>query len=468
MDGLTSFVRAEGGQLWDGDERFRFFGLAAPNLHQNESQLHPDGSNRWPDEFETEDVLGTLHQMGSLATRSFGLSVWTHGEVDCHLLGPGRYSEDAFLAYDRVLAVAGRLGIRVIFPFLDSHSFPRVRGIDEFSAWRSKSGFEFWTDAQLKDDFKRLIHDVLNRRNRFTGMLYKDDPAILAWQPGNELDSYFPDRGRTWEEGLDALTPWTLEMAAFLKQEDPNHLVMEAGGRRDVYLDDPNVDLLSDHYYEYWNKLFGKPWELAPIHQQSMEHIDGRKPLIVDEFGLASLPNLRSLMQAIEDSGCVGGLLWSVRGHRRDGGFYEHNEGGTPVNSYHWPGFSTGEPYKEREVLALLRRRAFAIRGLVEPPLSVPGTPVLLSACDGLLVWQGSTGATGYRVERLSPEGRWKVLAESAEDSVVTDVPSFEAQAGDAVPPLFVDTDRGVGPLRYRVTARGGGGESLPSNELEG
>lgn len=449
--------------MWDGDREFRFLALAAPNLHHHEGQLHPDGRNRWPDAFETRDLLETLAQMGGTATRSFGLSVHIDGEPDGHLHGPGQYSEDGFRAYDRVIATAEALSIRLIFPFIDSHSFPNVRGIDEFAAWRDRPGVAFWTDAQLREDFRQLMHEVLNRRNTVTGRLYRDEPAILAWQLGNELDSYFPDRGMDYDEGLEVLTTWSLEMAAFLREAAPNHLVMEAGGRREAFLDDPNIDLLSDHYYEYWNRLFGKPYDLSRIHRESMAQIGGRKPLLVDEFGLAELDNLGSLIDAMIESGCSGGLLWSMREHHRDGGFYEHNEGGTNVNSYHWPGFAVADVYHERPILDLLRRKAYEIRGLECPPLPPPsGVPVLLSAEGGRLTWRGVTGASGYTIERREPGGLWTGVAEGVPDAQVTDVVAFEESRAVVRPPFWVDSQPVEG-AEYRVIGTNSAGSTAPS-----
>jgi endo-1,4-beta-mannosidase len=53
---------------------------------------------------------------------------------------------------------------------------------------------------------------VLNRRNTYTGTLYKDDKAILAWETGNEL--YCP-------------YSWTKQIAAHIKSLDSNHLVWD-------------------------------------------------------------------------------------------------------------------------------------------------------------------------------------------------------------------------------------------------
>ncbi|HAN78603.1 MAG TPA: hypothetical protein DCQ31_13000, partial [Bacteroidales bacterium] len=88
---------------------------------------------------------------------------------------------------------------------------------------------------------------------------------------------------------------------------------------RSALIADPNIDIISDHLYEYWNRMGGKPWELAPIAKASALECKGKKPLMVDEFGLGSTENLRELMKTIREENIVGGLMWSIRGRRRDG-----------------------------------------------------------------------------------------------------------------------------------------------------
>ena len=57
--------------------------------------------------------------------------------------------------------------------------------------------------------------------------------------------------------------------------------------------------------------------------------------------------------------------------------------------------------------MALMRREAFAIRGLPVPEIPAPAPPVLLPVTDaGAISWQGSVGATGYVVERAPEKER--------------------------------------------------------------
>ena len=66
-------------------------------------------------------------------------------------------------------------------------------------------------------------------------------------------------------------------MAAYIKQLDSNHLVMEAGGVDRNALEDPNIDIISDHLYEYWNRMGGQPRQLAPIAKASKRSDQGRE-----------------------------------------------------------------------------------------------------------------------------------------------------------------------------------------------
>jgi hypothetical protein len=467
QDAWPIIVRRDG-VLFEGNRPFRFLGLAASNLHQNEGQLLPDFSNRFPDDFEIRDVLGALHQMGARATRCFALSITApaDGGVPVYISGRRTYNEEAFRALDRVLSLCHEYDVRVIIPLIIAQNFGGIRGVDEFAALAGKPGSAFWTDPEVKDDFHDLIRYVLNRRNTVSGLLYRDDPAVLAWQLGNEFPSWWGDRRldeKTWKPRV---TAWSCEMAAYLKQTDPRHLVMEGGGDRATFIANPSIDVMSTHLYEYWNRLGGQSTDLAALARADQAECRGKKPLIIDEFGLGSIETIRQLMQVIREDGLAGGLLWGIRGHRRDGGFYYHNEGGTSVNSYHWPGFATGQGYDERCILDLLRIEAYAIRGEELPPLPRPSpNPVLLRVGAGL-TWRGSTGASTYRLERANAAaGPWQCLAMGLEDSVINDVRAYEEKRFTAPEALYVDEHAPEGErFYYRIKASNASGETDYSN----
>jgi len=463
----------KGDQLFEGDKPFRFMGMAAPNIQANENQVREDRTNRFPDEYEISDILDGIRREGGRATRTFSLSVFHPDDkgMPVYFSGYRQYNEEAFQCLDRVIALGHKYDVRLIIPFIASQSFASVRGVDEFSAMAGKPKGSFWTDPEQKADFKHFLNFILNRKNTVNGILYKDDPAILAWQLGNEFGSYPGDRGLNYDEWSPKILDWSLEMAAYIKTQDPNHLVMEAGGAdREKLIQDPNIDVISDHLYEYWNKMGGRPWQLAPIALESYNQCKGRKPLIVDEFGLGTTENLRELMQTIRQSGIVGGLMWSIRSHRRDGGWYYHNEGGTPVNSFHVPGFSAGYTYDEVRLLELLRKEAYLIRGIPALEVDKPTpAPVLYQRKDGF-TWRGATGAAYYTIERAdAPNGPWKVLATGLEDSVLAEVAKFEASPEASEPlTLFADEWAETGKTYYyRIKGTNVAGDSEWSDILK-
>lgn len=460
----------KGDMLYEGEKPFRFMSFATPNIQQNESQLLPDMSNRFPDEYEVRDILSQLQRIGGRATRTFSLSVYSpEDKLPTYIQGRRVYNEEAFKTLDRILAYAPEYDVRVIIPFIASQRFYGIRGVDEFAALSGKTETgSFWTDPEVKSDFKHFLSYILNRTNTITGVKYKDDPAILGWQFGNEFGSFYGDRGLPGSKWSPIITDWCLDMADYIKKEDPNHLLIEAGGvDRKAMIESPKVDVISDHLYEYWS---GMGTQLSPMAKKSMEECRGKKPLVIDEFGLGTTPNLKETMKTIREEGIVGGLMWSMRGHRRDGGWYYHNEGGTFVNSFHYPGFACGRVYEEKRLLDLVRKEAFLIKGEPVPAVWAPApAPVLMVQGDGF-TWRGATGAGYYVMERAeNPKGPWKVIATGLQDAIVEDVKAFEPSKEASFPlTLYVDELKDAGKTYYyRVKGVNVAGDSGYSNILK-
>ena len=237
-----NFITRRGDQLFDGDRPFRFISFNIPNLMVIEDAYEFTRPNpwRWPDEFEIEDALESVRQMGGQVVRTYVVSVHREGSdmgEFVHVRGPGEFNEEGFRALDKVVEVARRKGIRVIIPFVDQHKW--WGGIGEYAAFRGKPAEAFWTDRQIIDDFKATVRHLITRKNTYTGVAYRDEPAIFGWETGNEIDS----------------TPeWTREIAAYIKQLDPNHLVIDGKSLHGVpteSLDDPNIDVITTHHYPW-------------------------------------------------------------------------------------------------------------------------------------------------------------------------------------------------------------------------
>jgi mannan endo-1,4-beta-mannosidase len=183
----------------------------------------------------------------------------------------------------------------------------------------------------------------------------------------------------------------------------------------------------------------------------------GKKIYVVGEFGFIPTKYIESLLDAVRDEKISGALIWSLRFHNTDGGFYSHSEpyGDDIYKAYHWPGFPSGDKFDETNALSLMRRKAFELRNMPVPPIEKPASPVLLDIKDiAAISWRGSAGASGYTVERAeSNEGPWQIAGQNISDA------DFQYR------PLFNDTGVEIGKsYYYRITAGNSGGESKPSN----
>lgn len=442
--GFENYIRRDGDRLKDGRREFRFVSFNIPNLHYIEDDLRFEQIMpfRLPDRFEIDDALATINQIGGQVARMYALSVRRGDDpvgIPRHILGPGGFNEDAFVALDEVLAAAHRHRVRIIVPFIDQHSW--WGGTAELAGFRGRKPEEFWTDAQVKADYKAIVAFVLNRVNTVTGIPYCEDKAVLAWETGNELKA--PDG-------------WTREMAAYIKSLDSSHLVLDGAARETVSeasLDDPNIDFVQTHHYEK------DPRRMIDIIRRNSRLAAGRKPYHVGEFGFLSTEAHRAVLDTVIRENTSGALLWSLRFHSRDGGFYWHHEpfGGDLFKAYHWPGFEISETFDERRMVALLREKAYEIRGATPPPLPAPLAPRLLSVTQGgQLLWRGSVGAEGYDVQRRdSPLGPWRTVGRNVSDARIP----YQSP--------FADADVIPGEeYSYRLTARNCAGSSSPSNTI--
>ena len=441
---FTDFVTRNGDKLMDGDQELRFISVNIPGLLVLE-----DGGFHLPSPWEQEDAFKSVVQMGGQVIRTYTLTVKSPSdtsETKFHVMAPGVFDEDFFKVMDQALALANMNGVRLIIPFVDQWSFHG--GVTEYAAFRGKKGpnapdysKDFWTDPEIKADFKKTIEYVLNRTNTLTGIKYKDDKAILGWQTGNELQS---------------LPEWDAEMAAYIKSIDSNHLVIDGTrGVKPTSVDNDNIDVIVNHGY----RLFGE--DLVARASAGRAETIGKKPFVFGEFGLSPTEEILALMDEVVENGSTGAMIWSLRYHNKNGGFYWHGEGSyknIAYYSYHWPGFSSNDPYDGTNVINAIRENAYRIQGKPVPALTVPDAPRLFDTNSVTkLSWRGSTGASLYDIERASStDGPWTVVKKDISDNLYQGI-------------KLVVSDKTVIPgetYYYRVRAKNSGGVSLPSNVI--
>ena len=442
-EGFQHFITRDGDRLMDGDREFRFIGTNMPGLDLPYDYFYGIPQRMvLPIPWEQEDGFKTMARMGFTCVRTWNLPIASVNEREAktfkQVLGPDQFNEEAFVVVDNLFALANKYRIRVIFSLTADHG-DFLGGVEEYAAQRGKPRAAFFSDPQIKQDYKATLRHVLTRRNTVTGVPYAQDKAILAWQFGNEMDRTNP--------GEEIQAAWQAEMAAYIKSLDTNHLV--AYGRRFFPADpDPNVDIIVNHYY-------GGDWlqKLTADRQKTR----GKRPLVIGEFGLEpDASKVATFLDAVVESDVSGALLWSMYFHHRNGGFWHHGiitQDG--AKSYHWPGFDTGDKVQERQLLATMREHAFRIRHLTPPPIQAPEAPILLPFTNAALFsWRGSAGAASYDIQRApTEEGPWTTIAADVQDTV----PCYR--------PLYADASARPGERWcYRVIAKNTGGRSAPSN----
>lgn len=434
---FENFITAQGGRLFDGTTPYRFISFNIPNLTYTEDDLRFTQTNpfRLPTKFEIDDALETISQMGGRVARTYVLSVAKTNDLPDtprHILAPGQLNEAAMVVLDEVLASANRHNVRLIIPFVDYASW--WGGITELAAWRGKTKAEFFTDPEVRADYQKLVSLVVNRTNTQTGLRYKDDKAVLAWELGNELQ---------------APVAWVREMAAHVKHQAPRQLVAESYFTAN---DNPNVDLVQDHLYQ------GDPEKMIAQIRTSAKSAAGKKVYLVGEFGFVSTEAMRAIMDTIiAEPNVAGGLIWSLRYHNQDGGYYWHHEpwGGDFFKAYHWPGGPAGAAYDEPRFMKLVRTKAFEIQNQPVPPLAVPTAPDLFSVSpEGIVNWRGAVGAATYSLQRATNSaGPWQTTAWQLTD----DATSYHPLASDEFAQLGT-------AYFYRLRAENETGTSKPSN----
>ncbi|KAH9711312.1 Mannan endo-1,4-beta-mannosidase 7 [Citrus sinensis] len=222
---------------------------------------------------------------------------------------PGSYNEQMFKGLDFVIAEARKYGIKLILSL--ANNYDSFGGKKQYVNWaRSQGQFltsddDFFRNPVVKGYYKNLIKTVLNRYNTFTGIHYKDDPTIMAWELMNEPRCTSDPSGRT-------IQAWITEMASYVKSIDRNHL-LEAGlegfygqstpQRKRV---NPNLDIGTDFvannlipgidfatvhsYPDQWLSSSNDRDQLSFLnnwldtHIQDAQHIL-RKPILLAEFG---------------------------------------------------------------------------------------------------------------------------------------------------------------------------------------
>jgi mannan endo-1,4-beta-mannosidase len=203
-----------------------------------------------------------------------------------------------FSNVDYVLSQAAQHNIRLVIPFVDNWD----NGNGTVKKWTDQRGLsyeQFYTDKSIIKDFKIYIGSIINHVNSLTGVAYKDDPTILAWELGNELNN--------------VPASWIREIAQHIKSQDSNHLVafgsqMYLGlyyNSKELQngLSVSEVDIIDAHYY---------PISTDRVISDAKTVYQAGKAFYVGEYGWNNpISELPSFLKALEANDSNQGYLVS-------------------------------------------------------------------------------------------------------------------------------------------------------------
>lgn len=226
---------------------------------------------------------------------------------------PGVYNDTIFDGLDFLMSELGKRDMKAVLFFTNSWEW--TGGYSQYLNWVGKGknpipSVDGWPAfmnyvkqyagcKECEELLKNHIRKVITRTNRYTHIKYINDPAIFAWQIGNEPRAFS-------NENKPLFATWLKEISAYIKSLDKNHMISigsegQSGCEMDMGLfeqihADPNVDYLTMHIWpKNWSWLDVK--NLSGTLQNSIdktaEYMNNHmaiarklsKPIIMEEFG---------------------------------------------------------------------------------------------------------------------------------------------------------------------------------------
>ncbi len=223
--------------------------------------------------------------------------------VPALMTSPGVYDEEVLDGLDFFLAELGKRDLKAVMVL--NNYWQWSGGMGQYVSWSEGTSIpypgdwgefmnyvaSFYDCGECQTWYLNHIEMIINHTNPYTGLAYRDDPAIFAWELANEPRRY--------------PYSWIDETAAFIKSLDPNHMVTTGsegtppGENQDFQRthDGPNIDYATVHIWPqnwgWYDPVSSGTYEGA--EQSALEYLRRHvfdmavlnKPLVLEEFGLA-------------------------------------------------------------------------------------------------------------------------------------------------------------------------------------
>lgn len=480
---FEDYITVEGNKLMDGSDELKFVSLNYPQALTD---------TPW----EQNNAIKTIKTMGGNVTRTYTIPVYNgSNESTAYVTGVDSdgqvtFNEDALIELDHLLDAANRHGVRLIIPLVDHWHW--IGGMDGYVAMAGveinttssldPNAWQFYTNADARAYFKQMITHLMDRTNTITGVKYKDDPAILCWETGNELAAYDDVNNPVFNQ------EWTTDIAAHIKSTGINQLILD--GKMDATsesLKDDNIDILGSHYYtgSFPEKL-RKDMDIAnntianPIKNDEDDVLSG-KPFILGEFGgYTDSSQADQVFDVGLELDTSGMMMWSLRAHKDGYGYYFHPENPGNWAAYHWPGFPSGDYYDETDMVRSIYSYAQVVNGNAASIAEAKAMPIPAPELDeapllytittvGDIQWRGVVGGAWYEIQRANgtnpSEQDFETIADF-DEYVYDSGRNWEDKSIACIAGYHDETAITGQEYTYRLRAKNTSGEGLWSNEV--
>jgi len=252
--------------------------------------------------------LDRLRDLGLTNLRVMASSEGPNSEpfrtVPALMTSPGEYDGSVLDGLDYLLAEMGKRGLKAVMVL--NNFWQWSGGMAQYVSWHEKTPIpypgdyekfisysaRFYSYPECQDWFRDHIAMLVARTNPYTGVKYRDDPAVFSWELGNEPRRY-PQS-------------WIDETSAYIHSLDPNHMVTTGseGAPPGEPAQDfvkthsaPGIDYVTIHIWpQNWDWYDPKrpgtyktaePLAVAYFRKHAGEAAAMGKPLVLEEFGLA-------------------------------------------------------------------------------------------------------------------------------------------------------------------------------------
>jgi len=290
LTGPDEFVGVDGTSFTLGDGTFYASGAELPPqyayglTHPNREQIRPI-------------IFDALENVGATVARTHA---YDYAPVELGTPFPGEDNEEFFELMDRAIVEAKRRDIRLSVIIVNAaphyHLDPEEHfgmHVPAFVHHVDSAGEidDFYTNDECIELYKEWVTELLTRENHVTGVEYRNDPTIMMWELGNEVEWTEP-----WTRDSQTIRPWIEEVAPHVQDVmDGDQLVTtgEAGwpDDRNDFRDDhapDGIDVCSAHWWVGPAHYDLPDDEADALFERLVETAHGtlEKPLWIGEYNL--------------------------------------------------------------------------------------------------------------------------------------------------------------------------------------